>query len=348
MAERSQRCQRRNDENLAAQEEMAQSSRVSLEEGSYDASNILTDIGHMLPNGRMDVPLSICFSTTRADDLLLHYLLRRVLEPDELYSNNRTALLRCQYQMYNAASNGSLEFVHLLLDYSADTNKEVSTNPLPCVYKKTSSKDSEGNVSLWDWILRNDQPVIKVLINNGITLSSRMSASWYARNGCHPSQQHGDHEPPHNHLRGKPREHKRGSRRVPTSTVQTCKRDIHVGEPEGDVLIFMAGQVITVTLTVRLSKIAETIRSHSLAALLLFSVVRFKVVLTLTSEFGGVSEYDGENLLRYQIHHIQRAVYSKFFWLGMTKGATLMDTKGDCFCAGCFTVLNLYEFCRFV
>ncbi|GER39609.1 potassium channel NKT1 [Striga asiatica] len=71
------------------------------EEGSYDASNILTDIGHMLANGRMDVPLSICFATAH----------------------------------------------------------------------------SLGNVALWDWILRNDQPVIKVLINNGVTLSSRMSAS---------------------------------------------------------------------------------------------------------------------------------------------------------------------------
>ncbi|GER52184.1 AKT1-like K+ channel 1 [Striga asiatica] len=64
------------------------------EERSYNTSNMLTDTNHMLANGRMDVPLSLCFANARADDLLLHYLLRWGRELNELYRNNSTALVR--------------------------------------------------------------------------------------------------------------------------------------------------------------------------------------------------------------------------------------------------------------
>ncbi|KAI3454037.1 hypothetical protein Pfo_010700 [Paulownia fortunei] len=110
---------------------------------------ILTDTEHMLAHGRMDVPLSLCFAAAREDDLLLQHLLRRGLDPDELDSNGRTAL-------HLAASKGSLECVLLLLDYGADPNK----------------RDSEGNVPLWDALLGKHESVIKVLVDNGATLSS--------------------------------------------------------------------------------------------------------------------------------------------------------------------------------
>ncbi|KAK6116866.1 hypothetical protein DH2020_049396 [Rehmannia glutinosa] len=112
---------------------------------------ILTDTEHMLAHGRMDVPLSLCFAAAREDDLLLHHLLRRGLEPNELDRNGRTALARLI-----TPSNGSLECVLLLLDYGADPN----------------GRDSEGNVPLWDAILGKHESVIKVLIDNGATLSS--------------------------------------------------------------------------------------------------------------------------------------------------------------------------------
>lgn len=54
---------------------------------------ILADTEHMLAQGRMDVPLSLCFAATRGDDLLLHQLLRRGMDPNELDSNGRTALV---------------------------------------------------------------------------------------------------------------------------------------------------------------------------------------------------------------------------------------------------------------
>ncbi|GER42021.1 AKT1-like K+ channel 1, partial [Striga asiatica] len=63
------------------------------EERSYNTSNMLTDTNHMLANGRMDVPLSLCFVNAHADDLLLHYLLRWGRELNELYRNNSTALV---------------------------------------------------------------------------------------------------------------------------------------------------------------------------------------------------------------------------------------------------------------
>ncbi|KAK4422318.1 Potassium channel AKT1 [Sesamum alatum] len=110
---------------------------------------ILMDTEHMLAHGRMDVPLSLCFAVAREDDLLLHHLLRRGLEPNELDSNGRNAL-------HLAAAKGNVECVLLLLDYGADPNR----------------RDSEGNVPLWDAILGNHEAVIKVLVDNGATLSS--------------------------------------------------------------------------------------------------------------------------------------------------------------------------------
>ncbi|CAL5358992.1 unnamed protein product [Camellia sinensis] len=110
---------------------------------------VLLDTEHMLAQGRMDLPLSLCFAAMRGDDLLLHQLLRRGMDPNELESNGRTAL-------HIAASKGSVECVLLLLDYGADPNR----------------KDSEGNVPLWDAILGRHESVIKLLVDNGTELSA--------------------------------------------------------------------------------------------------------------------------------------------------------------------------------
>ncbi|GMQ03197.1 hypothetical protein CsSME_00049086 [Camellia sinensis var. sinensis] len=110
---------------------------------------VLLDTEHMLAQGRMDLPLSLCFAAMRGDDLLLHQLLRRGMDPNELESNGRTAL-------HIAASKGSVECVLLLLDYGADPNR----------------KDSEGNVPLWDAILGRHESVIKLLVDNGAELSA--------------------------------------------------------------------------------------------------------------------------------------------------------------------------------
>lgn len=54
---------------------------------------VLVEIENMLARGRMDLPLSLCFATLRGDDLLLHQLLRRGLDPNESDNNRRTALV---------------------------------------------------------------------------------------------------------------------------------------------------------------------------------------------------------------------------------------------------------------
>lgn len=54
---------------------------------------VLTDTEHILAQGRMDLPLSLCFAAMRGDDLLLHKLLRQGMDPNELDSNGRTALV---------------------------------------------------------------------------------------------------------------------------------------------------------------------------------------------------------------------------------------------------------------
>ncbi|CAL9084440.1 unnamed protein product [Musa textilis] len=110
---------------------------------------VLREIENMLAQGRLDLPLTLCFAVTRGDDLLLHQLLRRGLDPNESDSNGHTAL-------HIAASKGNENCVHLLLDYGADPN----------------SQDSEGSVPLWEAMAGKHGDVVKLLIENGANLSS--------------------------------------------------------------------------------------------------------------------------------------------------------------------------------
>ena len=48
---------------------------------------VLVETKNMLAHGRMDLPLSFCFATLRGDDLYLHQLLKRGLDPNESDSN---------------------------------------------------------------------------------------------------------------------------------------------------------------------------------------------------------------------------------------------------------------------
>ncbi|GMI84275.1 K+ transporter 1 [Hibiscus trionum] len=109
---------------------------------------ILIETENMLTRGRMDLPLNLCFAALRGDDLLLHQLLKRGLDPNEADNNGRTAL-------HIAASKGSENCILLLLDYGADPN----------------CKDSEGNVPLWEAMLAGHDQVAKLLKENGASIN---------------------------------------------------------------------------------------------------------------------------------------------------------------------------------
>ncbi|KAM1022720.1 hypothetical protein ACFX2I_043615 [Malus domestica] len=113
------------------------------------AEGILRDIEHVLASGRMDLPLSLCFAAQRGDDMLLHQLLRRGSDPNEMDDNGRTA-------MHIAASNGNEHCALLLLEYEADPNIQ----------------DSEGNVPLWEAISGKHESLIKLLLDNGAKINS--------------------------------------------------------------------------------------------------------------------------------------------------------------------------------
>ncbi|XVE98269.1 hypothetical protein REPUB_Repub03eG0091100 [Reevesia pubescens] len=110
---------------------------------------VLIETENMLARGRMDLPLNLCFATLRGDDLLLHQLLKRGLDPNESDNNGRTAL-------HIAASKGNDNCVLLLLDYGADPN----------------SKDSEGIVPLWEAVLAGHDKVAKLLKENGTNINA--------------------------------------------------------------------------------------------------------------------------------------------------------------------------------
>ncbi|XP_048133152.1 potassium channel AKT1-like isoform X3 [Rhodamnia argentea] len=152
---------------------------------------ILDETEHMLTRGNMELPLSLCFAAMRGDDLLLHQLLRRGLDPNEVDKNGRTA-------MHIAASMGSQHCVTLLLEFGGDPNikgtllywhfETICASILQFVYYLehfdtnfawTSAlcpisvyADSEGSVPLWDAIVGKHESVIKLLSDNGATISS--------------------------------------------------------------------------------------------------------------------------------------------------------------------------------
>nr|GMC58758.1 potassium channel AKT1-like [Ipomoea batatas] len=108
---------------------------------------VLLETENMLARGRMDLPLTLCFAALRGDDLLLHHLLKRGLDPNESDNNGRTAL-------HIAASKGYENCVLLLLDFGADPN----------------IRDTEGRVPLWEAILGKHESVIRLLVDNGAEL----------------------------------------------------------------------------------------------------------------------------------------------------------------------------------
>ncbi|XWS70657.1 hypothetical protein CRYUN_Cryun03dG0065600 [Craigia yunnanensis] len=110
---------------------------------------VLIETENMLARGRMDLPLNLCFATLRGDDLLLHQLLKRGLDPNESDNNGRTAL-------HIAASKGSENCILLLLDYGADPN----------------CKDSEGIVPLWEAMLAGHDKVANLLKENGANINA--------------------------------------------------------------------------------------------------------------------------------------------------------------------------------
>lgn len=62
---------------------------------------ILREIENMLTWGQLDLPLTLSFAVIRGDDLLLHQLLRRGLDPNESDNNGHTALV---WNLYILAS----------------------------------------------------------------------------------------------------------------------------------------------------------------------------------------------------------------------------------------------------
>ncbi|EOY30954.1 K+ transporter 1 [Theobroma cacao] len=110
---------------------------------------VLMETENMLARGRMDLPVNLCFATLRGDDLLLHQLLKRGLDPNESDNNGRTAL-------HIAAMKGSENCVLLLLDYGADPN----------------CKDSEGIVPLWEAMSAGHNKATKLLKENGANINT--------------------------------------------------------------------------------------------------------------------------------------------------------------------------------
>ncbi|KAE9609219.1 putative potassium channel, voltage-dependent, EAG/ELK/ERG, ankyrin repeat-containing [Lupinus albus] len=109
---------------------------------------VLAETEAMLARGKMELPLSTCFAAERNDDILLHRLLKKGSNPNEVDKEGKTAL-------HHAASKGNEHCVLLLLEYGADPN----------------IKDLEGSVPLWEARLIRQTTIMKLLIDNGADIS---------------------------------------------------------------------------------------------------------------------------------------------------------------------------------
>ncbi|RDX61437.1 Potassium channel AKT1, partial [Mucuna pruriens] len=120
-----------------------------LQQSRYPGMDIiLAETEAMLARGRMDMPITTCFAASRNDDLLLHRMLKKGLDPNELDKNGKTAL-------HIAAFNGNMHCVTLLLEYGADPN----------------SKDLDGSVPLFEAMKGRHESVMKLLMDNGADIS---------------------------------------------------------------------------------------------------------------------------------------------------------------------------------
>eukprot|EP01018_Ginkgo_biloba_P026192 Gb_31891 [translate_table: standard] len=108
-----------------------------------------TETERLLSRGRVDVPISLCFVSSRGDMQLMEQLLSRGMNPNETDYSSRTPL-------HIATARGFADCVSILLEFGADVN----------------SKDEDGSVPLWEAILGRHDSIAKLLWDNGARLHS--------------------------------------------------------------------------------------------------------------------------------------------------------------------------------
>lgn len=63
------------------------------ESGDPRKEAIVAETETMMARGKMDLPISLLFVTNRGDDILLHQLLKKGSDPNEVDKNGRTPLV---------------------------------------------------------------------------------------------------------------------------------------------------------------------------------------------------------------------------------------------------------------
>ncbi|XP_058724846.1 potassium channel AKT6-like isoform X2 [Vicia villosa] len=110
---------------------------------------VMAEIEILLARGKMDLPISLIFAAHKGDDIMLHELLKKGSDPNEI--DNKTG----KTALHTAASKGCDHCVVLLLEFGADPNV----------------KDFDGNIPLGEAIMGNHESVTKLLVDNGADIS---------------------------------------------------------------------------------------------------------------------------------------------------------------------------------
>ncbi|KAH9329909.1 hypothetical protein KI387_002017, partial [Taxus chinensis] len=173
------------------------SGSVHLKESKDTTFNELaTEMEWLISRGRVDVPISLCFVSSRGDAQIMEQLLNRGMDPNETDYSSRTPLMRMAVFLYGEAILGRHESVAKLLSESGACLYSSTGNFLCIAAEKGSleilndlfqygadpnSISRDGRTALHVAVSDGNLEVVKFLLQSGSDMNKTDSNGWTSK-----------------------------------------------------------------------------------------------------------------------------------------------------------------------